>query len=99
MPRRRSRPLSLEIPSSANLGVDPLDALAARIRNKDATVAVLGLGYVGLPLLVTISNAGFPTLGLDADPQEIGGVKGGPPHIVGITDSHVASPHHNQKDN
>lgn len=42
-------------------------------------------------MLVTISNAGFPTLGLDADPQKIGGLKAGHSHIVDITDSDIAS--------
>ena len=40
------------VASGPSLEVDPLEVLAARIREKEATVAVVGLGYVGLPLLL-----------------------------------------------
>ena len=51
--------------SLVQIDVDPLDALAARIRTRQATAAVVGLGYVGLPLLVGIGQAGFTTIGVD----------------------------------
>ena len=41
----------------ARLAVDPLERLARAIREQDATVAVVGLGYVGLPLLVALDRA------------------------------------------
>ena len=34
-------------------------------------IAVIGLGYVGLPLILGFANAGFPVLGLDIDPEKI----------------------------
>lgn len=77
--------------SAAGVGVDPLDALASRIRSKDATVAVVGLGYVGLPLLATISGAGFPTLGVDIDREKVAALREGHSYIVDVTDSEIAS--------
>ena len=50
-----------------DLHVDPLDALAARIRERQATAAVVGLGYVGLPLLVGSTQRGSPSIGIDTD--------------------------------
>ena len=50
---------------------DPLERLAASIRDRTAVVAVIGLGYVGLPLLVGVHEAGFETIGLDADATKI----------------------------
>ena len=34
-------------------------SLIERIRSRDATVGVIGLGYVGLPLAVELAHAGF----------------------------------------
>jgi UDP-N-acetyl-D-glucosamine dehydrogenase len=50
----------------------PLGALGSRLeerlRSRAATVGVVGLGYVGLPLAVAFARAGFPVIGVDADP-------------------------------
>ena len=47
--------------------LEPLERLAASIREREAVVAVVGLGYVGLPLLVAIRHAGYPAIGLDTE--------------------------------
>ena len=70
--------------------VDPLEALAARIRGKEAVVAVVGLGYVGLPLAVGLSHAGFPVIGFDTDPAKIDALRDGRSYIVDVSDSEVA---------
>lgn len=46
-------------------------ALAERLETRTARVAVIGLGYVGLPLLLTISERGFAAVGLDTDAAKI----------------------------
>ncbi len=43
----------------------------AAIENRSAQVAVIGLGYVGLPLLRAFFLAGFPVLGFDIDQRKI----------------------------
>lgn len=45
--------------------------LATRFRDRDATVGVVGLGYVGLPLVRAIGQAGFKVIGFDVDQQKI----------------------------
>ncbi len=82
--------MSLEIGSDRGVGIDPLDALAARIRSKEATVAVVGLGYVGLPLLIGISEAGYRTVGLDSDPAKVESLRAKRSYIVDVTDSEIA---------
>ncbi|MEX2275753.1 MAG: nucleotide sugar dehydrogenase [Actinomycetota bacterium] len=74
-----------------DLDVDPLDALAARIRQKEAVVAVVGLGYVGLPLLVAAHDEGFPVIGYDADVTKVAALDGGQSYVVDVADSVVAS--------
>ncbi len=50
---------------------DPANELKTRIQDRSATVAVIGLGYVGLPLVRTMHNAGFSVMGYDQDPAKI----------------------------
>ncbi|MEM1108503.1 MAG: nucleotide sugar dehydrogenase [Planctomycetota bacterium] len=45
--------------------------IADKIENRSAVVAVMALGYVGLPLLRTFFDAGFCVLGFDVDPRKI----------------------------
>ena len=45
--------------------------LANALRDKRATVGVVGLGYVGLPMLVCAARAGFRAVGLDVDPTRV----------------------------
>ena len=44
--------------------------LAARIESKEAVICVVGLGYVGLPLLIEFGRAGYNVLGLDIDQKK-----------------------------
>ena len=69
--------------------VDPLDALAIRIRDRSATAAVVGLGYVGLPLLVGMHAAGFRVIGIDSDDAKVDALRDRRSHIGDVTDSEV----------
>jgi len=51
-------------------------SLLAKIKGKKATVAVLGLGYVGLPLALRFAEVGFPVVGLDVDAEKVGRLEG-----------------------
>ncbi len=44
--------------------------LAARFRSKQATVGVIGLGYVGLPLCLAANSCGMNVIGFDIDPAK-----------------------------
>lgn len=52
-------------------------SLKERIVRKEAHVATIGLGYVGLPLALTISEAGFRTTGLDLNKQRVDAINAG----------------------
>ncbi len=58
----------MTIPSSSNL---------FNLSNRSARVAVIGLGYVGLPLAVEIAKAGFETVGLDLNQEKIDSINKG----------------------
>jgi len=55
-------------PEASTLGVA---ALMERIEERRFGVAVLGLGYVGIPLALTACKAGFPVFGFDVDQARV----------------------------
>lgn len=61
------------------------------ISNKTATIAVMGLGYVGLPLIDAFQRAGFPTLGFDIDPQKTEALNRGESYIAHIPSESIRS--------
>ncbi len=46
-------------------------SLEAKIDSKTARIAVVGLGYVGLPLAVEFAREGFPVVGIDIDARKV----------------------------
>jgi UDP-N-acetyl-D-glucosamine dehydrogenase len=45
--------------------------LLEKLRDRSATIGIIGLGYVGLPLGETIAQSGFAVIGFDIDPAKI----------------------------
>ncbi|MDR2115778.1 MAG: nucleotide sugar dehydrogenase [Planctomycetaceae bacterium] len=58
--------------------------LEKRIADKTALVGIIGLGYVGLPLIRAFIKAGFRTLGFDVDPKKVEKLKAGESYIAHI---------------
>jgi UDP-N-acetyl-D-glucosamine dehydrogenase len=71
--------------------LDPLERLAARIRSREAVVGVVGLGYVGLPLLAAAHGAGFRMIGMDADTRKVEALREGRSYVVDVTASEIAA--------
>ncbi len=61
-----------------------------RIKEKKALVGIMGMGYVGLPLVRTFGNAGFATLGYDIDDEKIKMLNAGKSYIKHIPSSTVS---------
>ena len=57
--------------------------------NKDSVIGVVGLGYVGLPLLLAYAKAGFRSIGFDIDTAKEEALKAGRTYIKHIPDSEV----------
>ncbi len=55
-----------------------------RIRSRDARVAVIGLGYVGLPLAVELARAGFTAVGIDVVEEKVRRVNEGDSYIKDV---------------
>jgi UDP-N-acetyl-D-glucosamine dehydrogenase len=65
--------------------------LLARVADRSATVAVVGLGYVGLPLAVEFANAGFKVIGYDVSQRAVDGINRGESHIQDVSSSTLES--------
>ncbi len=64
-------------------GFDPA-ALVARLRARQATIGIVGLGYVGIPLALTAARAGFRVLGVDIDAPRVAQINRGESFIKHI---------------
>lgn len=60
-------------------------SINSRIKSKKAVIAVMGLGYVGLPLAVSFAKAGFKVYGLDMDTDRVNRVVTKKNYIADIT--------------
>lgn len=61
-----------------------------RIASRDLRVAVLGLGYVGLPLGVAFAEAGFNVIGIDVDEKKVRLINHGASYIEDIPNDRLA---------
>jgi UDP-N-acetyl-D-glucosamine dehydrogenase len=66
------------------------EQLSSRLELRTARVAVVGLGYVGLPLAETFAWAGYPVIGFDVDPEKVRKLRLGQSYIGHIPPQRVA---------
>jgi UDP-N-acetyl-D-glucosamine dehydrogenase len=65
--------------------------LLAKIDQRSARVAVMGLGYVGLPLAVALAEAGFPVVGIDVDRERVEAIRSGRSYIRDVPSAQLAA--------
>ena len=65
--------------------------LKDRISSRQARIATVGLGYVGLPLALTISEAGFPTTGIDLNRARVDAINAGERVISYFAEDRIAT--------
>jgi len=57
------------------------DELVRKLSEKTATIGVVGLGYVGIPLSISFSRAGYKVVGFDVDPSKTESISRGKTYI------------------
>ena len=65
----------------------PSVTLLSRIKQKTACIGVIGLGYVGLPLVRAFVDKGFAVLGFDTDANKVERLQNGVSYIGHISDA------------
>src|SRR5262245_58851049 len=66
------------------------ETLIGKLKDKNAKIAILGLGYVGLPLAVVFCEAGFQVTGVDPDARKVDALKKGESYIPDVKTESVA---------
>jgi UDP-N-acetyl-D-glucosamine dehydrogenase len=67
------------------------DTLLAKIRNHDALIGIIGMGYVGLPLALAFVEKGFTVLGFDVDPEKVAKLGRGEGYIKHLDGGRLAA--------
>ena len=65
--------------------------LIKRIKGRDARVGIIGQGYVGLPLALLFSEAGFPVTAFDVDTKKVDALNAGRSYIAHVGADRVAA--------
>ena len=82
----------LQLGSRPELTLRPdAQRLLTRYRERAATVAVVGLGYVGLPLSLAACEAGFKVIGYDIDTLTVDSLNGGKSPLPHIADGRIGN--------
>jgi UDP-N-acetyl-D-glucosamine dehydrogenase len=84
--------LTMEQSLLAKNSMPPLgEALLDRLRAKTALIGVIGLGYVGLPLSLTLAEAGVKVLGFDIDPEKPRAIAEGRTYLKQFSSERIAA--------
>src|SRR5438034_8450157 len=75
----------ISIMSSQTVPATHFSELKSKIEQRQARVAIIGMGYVGLPLALLYSERGFPVTGFDIDQRKVSMLNAGDSYIFRIT--------------
>jgi UDP-N-acetyl-D-glucosamine dehydrogenase len=67
------------------------DSLINKFQGCDSTIAVIGLGYVGLPLAVSFAEVGHNVIGIDIDESKVRSISEGKSYIMDVDSSLLES--------
>jgi UDP-N-acetyl-D-glucosamine dehydrogenase len=70
----------------------PEKVLIERLESRLASIGIIGLGYVGLPLSLRFAEVGYKVIGMDIAPEKVECLSGGRSYIKHIASSASASP-------
>lgn len=68
---------------------DTLSVLVSRLESRTAVIGIIGLGYVGLPLLLRFVDCGYSAIGFDIDAEKVAKLERGKSYIKHISSQSV----------
>jgi UDP-N-acetyl-D-glucosamine dehydrogenase len=69
---------------------DWIQASIAKLKSRDSLIGIVGLGYVGLPLMLRYNAIGFRVLGIDIDTDKVAKLNAGESYIEHISSQNIA---------
>lgn len=73
-----------------NTDMDNKAELLRKLQNRDAVIGVVGLGYVGLPLMLRFIEVGYKVIGFDIDSEKVAALSRGQSYIKHIGADKIA---------
>jgi UDP-N-acetyl-D-glucosamine dehydrogenase len=73
------------------MNASEITLLSKRFADREAVVGIIGMGYVGLPLMLAATGAGFRVLGFDIDEPKVGALNHGKSPLKHIGDTRVTA--------
>jgi len=80
----------IQIAVERRKAISTVDAVIEKFNRRDAHVAVIGLGYVGLPLAVSFADAGYCVTGIDLDARKVDAINRGESYIEDVPSAAIA---------
>ncbi|MBS0337377.1 MAG: nucleotide sugar dehydrogenase [Proteobacteria bacterium] len=68
-----------------------IDDLVAKLGDRTAVIGIVGLGYVGLPLMLRFAEVGYRVIGIDIDPAKVAMLQRGESYIERIPAASIAA--------
>lgn len=87
--KRPASVVSVKASNGERRGPSAAGVLEGKIRLRNARVAVMGLGYVGLPLLRLFASKGFPVVGFDVDGSKLAQLNRGISYIKSVPSAEI----------
>src|SRR3989454_2491371 len=81
--------MSVSTQTANSLRASELESLDLMLPHRTANVGIVGLGYVGLPLALLFTDAGFPVTGFDVDAEKVTKLCRGESYIYRVPSSEI----------
>jgi UDP-N-acetyl-D-glucosamine dehydrogenase len=81
--------MSTSIVEKTQVSVNHFEELKAAIESREAHVGIIGLGYVGLPLALTLNECGFDVTGIDIDTNRVNALDLGHSYVTDVSDNQL----------
>jgi UDP-N-acetyl-D-glucosamine dehydrogenase len=79
------------MPEGQIIHVEPATRLQHKIADRSARLGVIGLGYVGLPLVIEMARQGFHTTGIDIDRERVESLNAGASYVLDVPSEQLAA--------
>jgi UDP-N-acetyl-D-glucosamine dehydrogenase len=79
------------MPEGQIIHVEPATRLRHKIADRSARLGVIGLGYVGLPLVIEMACQGFHTTGIDIDRERVESLNAGASYVLDVPSEQLAA--------